>query len=67
MEACEFWFVLSMNPDAHPVVLSHMGVLLQNIISRLSLTQEQILQERVEEEAQASGEKEINFKPVGGS
>ena len=66
MEACEFWFVLSVNNDAHTVVLSHMGVLIRNIISRLTLTPEQIMLERIEEEAQATGEKEINFKPVSG-
>ena len=66
MEACEFWFVLSVNNDAHTVVLSHIGVLIRNIISRLTLTPEQIMLERIEEEAQATGEKEINFKPVSG-
>ena len=64
MEACEFWSVLSDNTDAHAVVRTHMPMLIPHLISRLTLTQEQIMLERIEEEAQASGEQEINFKPI---
>ena len=64
MEACEFWSALSDDNDAHVVLQSHLGTLIPSLISRLQLKEEQILQERIEEEAHASGEKEINFKPI---
>ena len=64
MEACEFWSVLSDDNDAHVVLQSHLSILIPSLISRLQLKEEQILQERIEEEAHASGEKEINFKPI---
>lgn len=64
MEACEFWSALSDDNDAHIVLQSHLATLIPSLISRLQLKEEQILQERIEEEAHASGEKEINFKPI---
>jgi transportin-1 len=64
MEACEFWSALSDDNDAHALLQSHLGTLIPSLISRLQLKEEQILQERIEEEAHASGEKEINFKPI---
>jgi hypothetical protein len=64
MEACEFWSALSDNNDAHSVLQSHLVTLIPSLVSRLQLKEEQILQERIEEDEHASGEKEINFKPI---
>jgi len=73
MEACEFWWEFLKNREsAEYLLLQHesagatsvLSSLIPALISRFPLTTEQIEFEREEDEATASGEKEVNFKPV---
>jgi transportin-1 len=64
MEACEFWSALSDDNDAHSVLQSHLCTLIPALITRLQLKEEQVMSERIEEEAHATGEKDVNFKPI---
>lgn len=68
-ESCEFWKSMLENIDAGiapPTSVSkHFNVLIPNILSRMKLTEDQIIQDRADADAEASGEKKIlNVSPV---
>lgn len=64
IEACEFWAVISQSTDTQAAMSPHLQVLVPSLISRLRLNVEQLQQERADEEAEASGEKRLDIKPV---
>lgn len=64
VEACEFWLVLLENGETKRVLMGYLKPLVENLISRLILTQEQMEQERIDEEEESSGEKDLNIKPL---
>jgi len=46
------------------VMRPYLNVLINNLISRLYLTDEQLQQERLDEEEESTGEKQLNLQPV---
>lgn len=63
IESCEFWFVIIENVDFQGVMIQYFHELIPNLISRLRLKEEQMLQERADEIAEATGEKAVILKP----
>lgn len=63
-ESCEFWDVILADDNMREVMLQYLHVLIPNLISRLRLQEEQLLQERADETAEASGEKAVILKPI---
>jgi len=63
-ESCEFWDVLLVDENMREVMLQYLHVLIPNLISRLRLQEEQLLQERADEAAEAAGEKAVILKPI---
>ena len=64
MECCDYWSALLERVDTKMVMRPYLNVLINNIISRLYLTDEQLQQERVDEEEESSGERQLNLQPV---
>ena len=64
MESCEFWMTLLDRPDTKHAMLPYLKDLVEHLINRLYLTNEQLEADRIEEEEQNSGEKELNLKPI---
>lgn len=64
IEACEFWAVMLESSDTKQAIETHLPPLVRHLVSRLYLTAEQMETERVNEEAENSGEKELNLRPI---
>ena len=64
MECCDYWSALLERVDTKMVMRPYLNVLINNIISRMYLTDEQLQQERVDEEEESSGERQLNLQPV---
>lgn len=62
IEACEFWFSLILHQEAHHEIRKNITALLHGAIESCTLTEEEMLREREEEEKQASGERKIYFR-----
>jgi len=63
IESCEFWLVIVDNLEFQGIMIQFFHELIPNLISRLRLKEEQMLQERADEIAEASGEKAVILKP----
>ena len=64
--ACEFWGNL-IEDDQHRLLVTsdqHLSVLIPHLIARLTYSEEQLLRERYNAEAENRGEKKLLFKPV---
>ena len=55
IESCEFWRSLLETDDTKNAILPYLQRLVECIISRLYLTQEQMEQDRIDEEEECSG------------
>jgi len=64
IESCEFWAVLLEQPDTKRAMLLYLKTLVEHLICRLYLTSEQMEQDRIDEEEESSGEKELNLRPM---
>lgn len=64
IESCEFWGVLTEQADTKRAIMPFLRTLVEHLISRLYLTAEQMEQERIDEEEEDSGEKELNLRPI---
>jgi transportin-1 len=64
MEACEFWSALAGDDRYRNVVSNQLSELLPLLISRLTLSEAQLQRERADAEAEATGDKKLDFKPV---
>jgi transportin-1 len=64
IESCEFWAVMLETADTKRAIMSYLHTLVEHLIKRLYLTPEQMEQERVDEEEENSGEKELNLRPM---
>lgn len=60
-EACEFWYTMANNVQdkiaPYDSIVKYFNVLIPNLVSRMILTEEKIAQDRLDEEAEQSGEK----------
>lgn len=64
IESCEFWAVMIESEDTKGAIAPYLHTLVEHLISRLHLTAEQMEQERIDEEEENSGEKELNLRPM---
>lgn len=65
MESCEFWMaLLYTNPEVLRAITPYLKGLIEGLIQRLYLTKEQMEAERIEEEEENSGVKELNLQPI---
>lgn len=64
LEACEFWATLAGCEEGRDVTRQYLMELIPKLQARMVYTEEQVMQERADEEAQASGEKKVNLKPL---
>lgn len=64
IESCEFWAVMLETPDTKVAIMPYLNTLVQHLVSRLYLTQEQMDTERNDEASENSGEKELNLRPI---
>ncbi|KAJ1409763.1 armadillo-type protein, partial [Ochromonadaceae sp. CCMP2298] len=64
IEGCEFWAVVLEQPDTKRAMLPALGALVQRLVQRLYLTSEQMESDRIDEEEEAAGEKELNLRPM---
>jgi len=64
IESCEFWAVMLETPDTKIAIMPYLNTLVQHLVSRLYLTQEQMDAERLDEASENSGEKELNLRPI---
>lgn len=64
IESCEFWGVMTEQADTKRAVMPYLPTLIEALISRLYLTEEQMENERIDEEEENSGEKELNLRPI---
>jgi transportin-1 len=64
IESCEFWAVMVESEDTKSAIAPFLHTLVGHLIGRLYLTAEQMEQERVDEEEENSGEKELNLRPM---
>lgn len=66
IEACDFWGSLAESSTGlfRSLVEKHLRELLPLLVSRMRLTEAQMRQERADAVAEASGEKEVLFRPI---
>ena len=64
LEACEFWSCLARTNEGQEGLKPYLPRLIPLLISRMRLTEAQIVQDRIEEEEHASGEKDVSIKPL---
>jgi len=65
IEACDFWMaLLTQGQDIQMAMRAYLPELIRNLIRRLYLTSEQMEQERIDEEEESTGEKELSIKPI---
>ena len=64
MEACEFWSMCIEEERFQAVIIEYILQLIPILIIRLRLSEVQLLQERADAEAEATGEKRLQFKPI---
>jgi transportin-1 len=64
LEACEFWSTLVISQEGQEGLQKFLPRLIPLLISRMRLTETQIMLDRIEEDEHASGEKELNIKPL---
>jgi hypothetical protein len=64
MESCEYWNALLHTPDTKRAMLPYLKRLVENLITRLYLTRDQMERERIEEEEEESGERALNIQPL---
>ena len=64
MEACEFWSMCIEEERFQTVIIEYILQLIPILIIRLRLSEAQLLQERADAEAEATGEKRLQFKPI---
>lgn len=64
IEACEFWSSLLHHADTKKAMIAYLPALTESLINRLYLTKEQMDTERLEEEEENSGTREVCIKPI---
>jgi hypothetical protein len=64
MESCEYWNALLHTPDTKRAMLPYLKRLIESLITRLYLTNDQMETERIEEEEEESGERALNIQPL---
>lgn len=64
LEACEFWSTLAMSQEGQEALKPYLPRLIPLLISRMRLTEHQVMSDRIEEEEHASGERHVNIKPL---
>ena len=64
MEACEFWSMCIEEERFQTVIIEYILQLIPILIIRLRLSEAQLLQERRDADAEATGEKRLQFKPI---
>eukprot|EP01039_Chlorochromonas_danica_P007116 gene7116-7868_t len=64
MEACEFFMALLVETQTRKILLPVLSRLVHHIITRLYLTPEQMEAERIEEEEESTGAKQVTLQPI---
>ena len=64
LEACEFWSTLALTQEGQDALKPYLPRLIPLLISRMRLTEHQVMVDRIEEEEHASGERHVNIKPL---
>lgn len=64
MEACEFFMALLVETQTRKILVPVLTRLVHHIITRLYLTPEQMEAERIEEEEESTGAKQVTLQPI---
>eukprot|EP01038_Epipyxis_sp_PR26KG_P008586 gene8586-11601_t len=62
--SCEYWIALLHNPSTKNAMIPYLSALIVNLITRLVLTEEQMEEDRIDDEEEHTGEKELNLRPI---